>query len=702
MAQHQENPLETEARYVRGTGERRAELLARLELHTVRDLLFNLPRDVLDLTHVKRPRDLTGDQIESVRGHVVDRDARVVSRGRTLTAILLDCGDGEYVRGTWFNQPWIRKRYEPNELLLFSGKPKKRDGRWEFGNPDVKVLVEGESADGGIQPRYGLTEGLSQSQMSAICRAAVQDFVEFVPDPLPVAFRERIGLPSLREAIRGLHLPESSEHFEQSRRRVLLDDLLEFQLGIAMRRRSWRADDRAPALPVSAKIDARIRRLFPFELTAGQNAAIAELSRDLASGRAMHRLLQADVGAGKTVVAIYGMLAAIAHGYQAIVMAPTEVLANQHWATIDRLLSHSRVRRRQLTGRLTAAQRRDLLGKIREGVVDLVVGTQALIQEGVEFAKLGLVVIDEQHKFGVAQRGHFSVANGAARSVKPHVLVMTATPIPRTLCLTVFGDLDVTAIRELPPGRQRVVTSRVQGAAARSKAWDFVRKRIHEGRQVYVIAPRVEEKPEDSLEDVAGSVEAIHEQLRAGELRDFSVGLVHGRMDGAAKSRVMAEFEDGQLDVLVSTTVVEVGVDVPNATVMVIHQAERFGLSQLHQLRGRIARGRYQGYCFLFTEQEAGDAVNRLAVMERTADGFEIAEADYELRGPGDVLGLRQSGQTSLRVADLKRDDRLVIEARDLANALVNSGEFDSPEFAALKQDVLRRFDMATELGPGG
>jgi ATP-dependent DNA helicase RecG len=765
------DPLRSPARYLKGAGEKRGELLAKLNLTTVRDVLFNVPRDVLDLTHVKRPRELTGKNVEAVRGRVVDRDGRTLSRGRTITGVLLDCGDGEYVRGIWFNQPWMFKKLAPNLLVLFSGKPKRSQGRWEFNHPDVKYLVDDESAHGGVQPRYALTEGLTQEHLRTISRNAVEGFADFVPDPIPASFRESAQLSALSRAVRQLHEPRSLAEFDAAKRRVLFDDLFEFQLGLAMRRRAWRADEAAPKLPVTAKIDARIRRLFPFEFTPGQQHAVKEIARDLASGRAMHRLLQADVGAGKTVVAIYAMLTAIAHGYQAIVMAPTEVLANQHWQTIDGMLRHSRVERRLLTGRLTPAKRKRLLERIREGDIDLVIGTQALIQEGVHFPKLGVVVIDEQHKFGVAQRAHFSagnedwemeagrlrpagmgepdsqdvnrstpspaVATAGLRSEsnvanRPHVLVMTATPIPRSLCLTAFGDLDLTKITDLPPGRQRVVTSRVRGAAGQKKAWQFIRKHLDAGRQAYVICPRIGEDeasegrqpPDNTMVEGAyaegrdtpspavataglrevdtSSVEAVYRELTRGELCEYAVGLVHGRMDSDAKDEAMRAFRDGETNVLVSTTVVEVGVDVPNATLMVIYQPERFGLSQLHQLRGRIARGKHQGYCFLITDAESDEANRRLAVLEQTSDGFQIAEADFELRGPGDVLGLRQSGETALRVADLKRDEAILLEARDLATQLVDSGDFDTPEFAALKRTVLDRFGYVAELPKTG
>ena len=725
-----DDPLDTPAQFVPRVGPRKAELLAKVGVHTARDLLFFLPRDVLDLTRVARPEDLTADAVHTVRGVVVDKDARNTRTGKILTGVLLDCGGGQHVRGTWFNQPWMIKKFEPGQPVLFSGKPKRHQGRWEFGHPRVQWLFEegedGEDGTGdgdqhgaGVQPRYPLTEGLTHAAVNDAARAAVEKFAADVCDPLPAAFRTEHGLPHLRDAAGNLHAAKEFADFAAARRRLLFDDLFEFQLGVALRRRVWRRGGAAPPLPVSAKIDARIRRLFPFEFTRGQNEAVRDVARDLAGTTAMHRLLQADVGAGKTVVAVYAMLAAVAHGRQAVLMAPTEVLANQHWETIHAALAHSRVERRLLTGRLTTAKRNRLREKIARGDVDLVVGTQAVIQEGVSFPNLGVAVVDEQHKFGVAQRASFSA--GAGRTAEgvnpsaPHVLVMTATPIPRSLSLTQFGDLDVTSVRDLPPGRQKVVTSRVPSAAARKRAWAFLRGKLEEGRQLFVICPKVTDTDGEATLDfdddadpgVSASVEATFAALTAGELKGFDVGLVHGQLPPDEKAKAMEDFRTGETRALVSTTVVEVGVDVPNATLMVIHRAEQFGLSQLHQLRGRVARGSRQGHCLLFTDSSGrggakAEASKRLAVLEQTGDGFRIAEADFELRGPGDVLGLRQSGQTALRRADLRRDAELLDEARRLAFHLVETGRFDAPEWAMVKADVLDRFGETMELPKTG
>ncbi|QDT52848.1 ATP-dependent DNA helicase RecG [Caulifigura coniformis] len=683
------SPLQSPLRFLPGVGSARAALLEKLDLRTVDDVLWRLPRDVLDLTQVKSPVDLVEGELQTVRGVVAESDSRETRRG-TLTAALLDCGD-DFVRALWFNAPWMRQKMQPGSRWLFSGKPKKKDGRWEFSHPRLQQLgEEDDDAHGGVVTRYGLTEGLRLHEMKRVVHAALEQGGEYVSDPLPAPFASANSLIALTTAVRQVHEPRSMAEYESARRRLLFDDLLEFQVGVALRRRLWGRRSNPPVLPVTAKIDARIRRLFPFPFTNGQNAAIRDIITDLQSGRAMHRLLQADVGAGKTVVAIYAMLVAIAAQHQAVLMAPTELLAMQHWRTIDGFLEGSRVRRALLTGSLTDSKRRDVRERLAAGELDLVIGTQAVIQEGVNFAKLGVAVIDEQHKFGVAQRSRFA----GQSSMAPHVLVMTATPIPRSLCLTQFGDLDLTSVTDLPPGRQKIVTSRVTAPTSRRKAWEFIRGRLQQGRQLYVVCPLIEG------DEATGRAGAAHvfEQLQQSELAGVRLGLVHGQLDRDDRDERMEQFRHGELQGIVATTVIEVGVDVPNATLMVVLDAERFGLSQLHQLRGRIGRGSHQGYCFLFSESNAPDAVARLSALEATSSGFEIAEKDFELRGPGDVLGTRQHGELPLRSADLVRDRDLLEETRTAAMQLVESGEIDTAEFAPLKLIVLDRFAELMDL----
>jgi ATP-dependent DNA helicase RecG len=691
------DPLETQVQFVRGVGPARAELLRKLDIVTVRDLLFYLPRDVLDLSKLSAVFELSADRVHTVRGEVVDRDARMLTRGRTMTAVLLK-GDGGYVRGVWFNQPYMLQKFQHGERVLFSGQPKFHERRWEFAHPRVQWLGDDDDGDvtPGVLPRYGLTEGLAMHEVRRMTAAAVEEYAELVPEVLSEDFRKQWELPHIYAALWGLHRPSTVEEHLAGRRRVLFEDLLEFEVALAMRRRYWKRENRALPLPSSAKIDARIRRLFPFRFTAGQDQAVAEIVRDLASDRPMHRLLQADVGAGKTAVAVYAMLVAVANQSQAVMMAPTEILAQQHWQTVERLLSQSRVERRLLTGQLTASQRQKLLDDIATGSVQLIVGTQAVIQDAVRFQKLALAVIDEQHKFGVGQRAKFS-----GEELSPHVLVMTATPIPRSLCLTQFGDLDLTVISELPPGRQRVVTNRITGAKAIGQAWAFIRKKLQEGRQAYVVCPRVESDDADDATSSAAA-ETVFLELVQGELRDFRMGLVHGRQDRDKRSATMDAFRHGDLQALVATTVIEVGVDVPNATLMFVYQAERYGLSQLHQLRGRISRGSHQGYCFLASEAVQPEAVQRLTALESTADGFQIAEVDFDLRGPGDVLGTRQHGALPLRVADIVRDKELIEPSRKAAFTLVDCEAIDTPEWAPLKIRVLERFCKLMDLPQSG
>ncbi|MBN73916.1 MAG: ATP-dependent DNA helicase RecG [Gimesia sp.] len=689
-----EPSLDTPIQFLQGVGSERAELLAKLGIETVEDLLWHLPRSVLDLTDVRPVNELEEDQLASVCGKVVDLDARTISRGRTISAILLDCGTG-FLKGTWFNQPWVIKRFFQGQLLMFSGKPKRRSGKWEMSHPQYQVLEEDlDDPQGVVLPRYSLTEGIKMYQMRRMVRTAVEEYAQLIPDYLPEPFREEHGLLPLAQAVIQMHKPQTMQEYKAGVRRVIFDDLLEFQLGLAMRRRQWTCVDNAPLIKVTAKVDARIRRLFPFDFTEGQDQAIQEIKTDLGSGRAMHRMLQADVGAGKTAIAIYAMLATIAAGKQAVLMAPTELLAVQHWDTINRILKQSRVKRCVLTGSLSSAERKATLEQIASGEQQLIVGTQAVVQKDVQYHDLGLVIIDEQHKFGVMQRAHFT-----SEANTPHMLVMTATPIPRSLCLTQFGELDISINSELPPGRQPVTTSRISTTPQRKKAWDFLRAQIAAGRQAYIVCPRIDSELE---ENSRSSAEEVYRKLQKSELASASIGLVHGQMDREERAQIMEQFHQGQIQVLVSTTVVEVGVDVPNATLMVILQADRFGLSQLHQLRGRVGRGIHPGYCFLFSYTESEEALKRLAVMEQTTNGFEIAEADFQARGPGDIFGTRQHGELPLRVADLRRDDDLLQETREIALRLVEKGEFDQPRFAPLKIRVLDRFGQLLDLGQSG
>jgi len=686
--------LATPVQYLKGVGPQRAELLGRLGLRTAADVLFFFPRDYQDLTDLRDVEDLEEDKLQSVCGVVEEIELRGTSApGRSVLGVLVRRGTG-YLRAVWFNQPFMRDQFDYGQRVMFSGKPKHRGLAWEMHHPKVQHLAEDEDEpEGKILPVYPLTEGLQQWQLRRITRGVLEICAELLDEVFPETCLAEHDLWPIRRAVREIHFPGSHEGLASARRRFVYQELFVLQLALALKRRQQHDQRRAPALEATAQIDARIRRLFPFELTAGQQQAIAEIAADMAVPLPMNRLLQGDVGSGKTVVAVYAMLLAVAHGHQAVLMAPTEVLARQHALTLGRLLAASQVRRAQLTGGLTPAKRTALLEQIAAGQIDVVVGTQAVIQEDVRFTKLGLVVIDEQHRFGVRQRAALKYAG-----LDPHYLVMTATPIPRTVTMTLFGDLDVSTLRESPPGRQPVNTY-VAGEEKRAGWWEFFRGKLREGRQGYVVTPLVEESEERS----AASLAETYESLANGELEEFRLGLIHGRMSPAEKDAAMDDFRRGETQVLVCTSVVEVGVDVPNATLMTIESGEWFGLAQLHQLRGRISRGRYPGFCCVFADPQTDDSRKRLDAFTSTTNGFELAEIDFAIRGPGDLFGTQQHGLPPFRIADLARDHELLVEARRDAQALITADPgLAKPEHAKLRRQMVGRYGKALELADVG
>ncbi len=689
-----ENPLEQSTQFIKGVGPHRFEQLRRLGLETVGDLLFHFPRTYEDLTDVRPIAELRAGSLQTVHGEVVEIDGRRLGDGRPVVSIVISDGGPRCLEGVWFNQVHVARRFKYGQRVAFSGKPKWYRDHWQMATPRVSNLEERDGAAGsGIVPIYPLTEDLRADQLQSIIRQAVEAYAGFVPEIVPPQLQARHRLPEPASALRRVHFPETIAGAESARRRFVYTEFLVLQAALAVRRRELRDRLRAPLLVATPKIDARIRKLFPFRLTADQDKAVADICADLAGERPMQRLLQADVGAGKTAVAVYALLTAVANKHQAVLMAPTEVLAQQHWRTLERYLSRSRVRRLALTGALTAKERRTALADIRSGQVDLVVGTQALLQEDIRFARLGLVIVDEQHKFGVMQR-----ARVRRLGAEPHYLVMTATPIPRTVALTVFGDLDVSTIREAPPGRQPVMTRWVS-ADQRARTYERVREALRAGRQAYVVCPLVEESERLDLKAAV----VPHQELQAGPFREFRVGLLHGQLDEKAKLEVMERFRAGDLHILVSTLAVEVGIDVPNATVMILEHAERFGLSQLHQLRGRVSRGRCSGQCLLFADPASDEAGERLRLFTRTSDGFALAEEDVRLRGVGEFLGTRQHGRGELRFGDLAADRELLESARKDAFAIVaQDPALNQPEHALLRQEVLKGYGRTLELATIG
>ena len=685
--------LATPVTFIKGVGPARAELLERLGLFTARDVLFFFPRDYQDLTDMRSIADLEEDKLLSVRGVVEEVELRSTGIGRALLGVLIR-QDRLYLRALWFNQPFMREKFSRGQEVLLAGKAALRGGRWEMAHPQVQWIdPDEEPPTGKMLPIYPLTEGLRQGNLRAIVRTALDAYVDLLDDVFPESYLAAKNLLPLREALREIHFPASPANVPQAQRRFVYQELLILQLALAVKRHGQLTEGNAPRLEATPRIDARIRRLFPWELTAGQNDAIREIAADMNGSVPMNRLLHGDVGSGKTVVAVYAILLAIAHGYQAALMAPTEVLARQHFRTLSQLLAESRVRMALLTGGLVGREREELLGRITRGELDVVIGTQAIVRSEVEFAKLGLVVVDEQHKFGVRQRALLKQAGS-----NPHCLIMTATPIPRTITMTLYGDLDISTIADRPAGRQNVHTYLVR-PEERAKWWEFVRKKLGEGRQAFVVVPLVEES-----ENIAtANLEATFEELAHGEIEAFRLGLVHGRLPTEEKDAAMQAFREGRTQALVATSVVEVGIDVPNATLMTIAGAERFGLAQLHQMRGRISRGVHPGYCAVFADTQSEEVIERLQAFVDTTDGFRLAELDLEMRGPGDLLGTRQHGLPPFRMADLSRDSAVVKEAREDAQQLVAADPgLRQPEHDKLRRMVLARYGQALDLGDVG
>jgi ATP-dependent DNA helicase RecG len=657
-----------------------------LGLLTVGDLLEHLPRDRRDA------RDVAGlvvGEVATVAVEVRSIASRPVRRRGMRPLVEATVADASGVmKATFFNQPWLATRYVPGTRLMLHGKYEARNRFRVQGHAVTAVAGGGGGADadgGAAVAHYPATEGLSSTQILALVRehaAQLDDVIE----PLPAALRSLERLPDRAGALAAMHFGDGDEGGE-GRRRLAFEELLLVQLALLRRRRLRRAGATAPVLAQPGTLSARWRaEMLPFAPTGDQLRAMDEIDADLAGERPMQRLLMGEVGSGKTVVALHALLRAVEHGAQGALMAPTEPLAEQHFGTIQALMPGEAVPIGLLTGSTPARRRADLLGKLASGELALIVGTHALIEEPVRFAGLAVAVVDEQHRFGVRQRAALDAKAGPGRS--PHVLHMTATPIPRTLALSNYGDLDFTVLAELPRGRQPIETFVCTTEAARARAYERMREELRAGRQAFVVCPLVSES--EALSARAATAE--YERLSAGELRDFRVLLMHGQQRSADKLAVMARFAAGEADVLVATTVIEVGIDVPNATVMLIEDAERYGISQLHQLRGRIGRGAHASLCLLFGSGGSGSSP-RLQALAAHRDGFALAEIDLELRGEGELIGVRQSGLAQFSVAELPRDRELQERARMRAEAIEGlDPDLQSPEHALLASELARRF----------
>ena len=688
-----------------GVGDESEKLLERLGIRTIGDLLWHLPRTYLDystFTPLRRVRAEQQQTVEAILGRIGQRRT---ARGQVMTEVeLIDPADHAptNVRATWFGRQFIKERFPEGQLVRLSGRVKFFGRVLQFSNPKIEPAAAEAVHTGRIVPVYRLTEGLKEGVLRRWLHTAVEGgprrspVVNEVAESLPGEIRERRDLVGIQTALRQIHFPDSDAENQAARRRLAFDELFVLQLALGQRRARWTKDAKAVALSVrDAELEGWIREL-PFTLTPSQLTALAEIRTDLGQRVPMSRLLEGDVGSGKTIVAALAARIAVASGAQAALMAPTELLADQHFHSLAGFFAATGPRVALLTSSVTGAARQQTLDGLANGTIDVVVGTHALVEESVAFKRLALAVVDEQHRFGVRQRSTFR-----EKGIDPHLLLTTATPIPQTLSQTVYRDLDISVLRELPSGGQQIRTE-VRTADALPKVWPWLKERIAQGDQAFIVTPRIEEDPEG---DDLPSAEATYRDLGRKELAGLRLALLHGRMPAKERDRVMAQFAAGDIDVLMATTVVEVGIDIPNAAVMIILGAERFGLAQLHQLRGRVGRRGQKAFAVLVSE--AADESERLAAMtERNAktgeplNGFELAERDLHIRGAGEFLGKEQSGESELRIVNLADADKtLVDETRVEADVLLaNDPQLERPEHAALAaavDELWRRYAQA-------
>ncbi|HMK75182.1 MAG TPA: ATP-dependent DNA helicase RecG [Thermodesulfobacteriota bacterium] len=704
--QHFRNRLLTPIQYVKGVGPRLAKLFEKKGILTVEDALYFLPRCYEDRSNLKKISELKAGRKETGLGEVL-LSGVVFYQSKKKRVFEIVVGDGSgTITLKWFhgNERYLRERFKKGRQLIFSGEVRWFNYQKEIHHPDVEIVDGDVEKDylnfKRIVPIYSETEGLYQRTLRRLIKAILDGYADELSSPIPPEIVERQDLVDFSQAFRRVHFPTEGEPIEalnlqrsDAHRRIIFDEFFFLELGMALKKRGV-----ALATGLSFKTDGvlvqNLLNLLSFKLTSAQERALAEIKEDLERPHPMNRLIQGDVGSGKTVVALLTCLEVIECGYQAAIMAPTEVLAEQHFLNLHRWVEPLGVKVALLTSSVKGSEKEDLYRRIRNGDIQLVIGTHAVIQEAVEFRRLGLAVIDEQHKFGVVQRGLLKKKGG-----NPDVLVMTATPIPRTLAMTIYGDLDVSLIDEMPPGRVPVET-KVFPESARAKVYRIVEEEAKKGRQAFIVYPLVEESEKLDLRDATRMAEHLQKEV----FPEFRIGLLHGRMKSDEKEAIMMEVKEGRIQILVATTVIEVGIDIPNASVMVVEHAERFGLSQLHQLRGRIGRGRYPSKCILLAQYRSSEEARvRLRAMEKTTDGFKIAEEDLTLRGPGEFFGIRQSGLPDFRVAHIIRDTPILIEARKEAFRLIQEDpELVHPSHAGVRDILIKRWKGRMELATIG
>ncbi len=676
--------LDTDIKYLKGVGERRAAMLSRLGVSDVNALVCLYPRVYEDWSRIKSINEAQIGEICCIKG-IVGSPVRKNLIRKGLTLYKAEITDGSGIMGiTIFNSRFAAEKLTEGDEFLFFGRVGGNLYRKEMNSPEIEPA---EGADR-IRPIYPQTHGLNSKMIEKLVRTALTECRDELVDPIPLWLREKYCLMNLPDSLWNIHFPKSPDYLEEARRRLIFEELLILQLGLEKMRSQ--TQNNAGAI-IERDFSEEYFSHLPFSPTGAQRRAVKEAMRDMMSGRQMNRLLQGDVGSGKTAVAAALVYSAAKNSMQSALMAPTEVLAEQHYKTFLKLFEGCSINVELLTGSDTAAQKRRKKEALKAGEIDLLIGTHAIIQSDVEFKSLALVITDEQHRFGVEQRNALG-----EKGENPHLYVMSATPIPRTLALIIYGELDISILDELPPGRQKIETYAVT-SELRQRAYNYVKKHLDAGRQGYIICPLVDEGESDT--ELASAVKYADE-LQRGDFRGYTVGLMHGKMKSVDKKKVMESFSNGETQLLVSTTVIEVGVDVPNAVIMVIENAERFGLSQLHQLRGRIGRGQYKSTCILITDAKNDTAQRRMKVMETTTDGFKIADEDLKLRGPGEFFGSRQHGLPEMKIADMLEDRSTLEETQRAAKEIMaRDPELSSPESTALKNEIQRLFDAVGSAG---
>jgi len=685
-----ERTLDIPVQYAKGVGPRFAKMLEKLGVFSVRDLLTHYPKRHEDRTKFARVSELEHGEPALVCGSVLSVDNMKTRGTLVLTKVAIDDGSG-VVMLTWFNQPYRREQFLKLKGRMIVAYGTVQLNRWgpEIGSPDWEIFAESEesAAHSRLVPVYSLTDGLFQTQMRSIALHVLDGYAELVEETLPKPLRDRLQLMGAVDAVRNIHFPESKDNLEAARKRLVFEELFLLQLALAIRKQGMELPGEGIAFTIPDTFAQDVKQVLPFEMTDAQKRVTQEILGDMRKPTCMNRLLQGDVGSGKTAVAVAAMMVAVRNGYQAALMAPTEILAEQHYLAMSEMfgnLDMLGLTTDLLTGSLKAKQKREVLERIASGETRVIIGTHALIQEGVAFHKLGLVIVDEQHRFGVLQRAALM-----EKGQHPDILVMTATPIPRTLTLTLYGDLDVSIIDQMPPGRKPIKTHWKQ-IGERKKVYKALRTLIDDGKQAYVVCPLIEESEKLQVRAATDLAEELQHEL----FPDLKVGLLHGQMKTEERDAAMKAFRHREMDILVATTVIEIGVDVPNAVCMIVEDADRFGLAQLHQLRGRVGRGSDQSFCVLICEANSDEAARRMQTMADSNDGFVIAEEDLKLRGPGEFYGTRQSGMPSFEIADVFRDIPILELARKEAFEIVSKDRaLTAPEYKVLKKRLLAKYE---------